>query len=586
MSYQLDRFNGTFLVNVEDGSIESNSTDLRFVGKNYAGYGEVQNENFLHILENFANTTPPPKVISGQIWYDTANKKLKFFDGTRFKVAGGSEIGTTAPSGLGIGEFWFDTSAKQLYTWTGTDFVLIGPEAAPDLGAAAAQSRVVKDVNGVNHTILNLISGGKVIVIINRDDDFELDSSLNPIEDFTIIKKGVNLVRTNLSGVSQDNFVFWGTSSNSSRLGGLEAEKYLLKGDVDFPSEISFKDPGFTLGNKQDLRIRVDPLSDQLVFENRLGNDITFRITVSPTNIRDVGIFTANGIVPGENLLFNLGSTLSKWNEIYAGTVNSNLLGNVTGNTVGNHRGNLLADDTTVMIDSQTKQIGYPLANIVGNLTGSVTGQLFGTASNSNLLDNKSPSLVVPVAAVETIPIRSATGDITANRFIGIASRADELKVGSNYFSASAQSGANTVAVRNSAGDIVARIFEGTATAARYADLAEKYISDNEYPVGTVVSVGGEKEVTSSKLGDRALGVISGNPAFMMNMDLENGVYVALKGRVPVYVNGKVKKGDRLVAGNYGYAIVAEKSNHSDTFAIALESSDEENLKIIEAVVL
>ena len=79
MAYQLDRFNGTFLVNVDDGSIETNSTDLRFVGKNYAGYGEVQNENFLHLLENFANTTPPPKVINGQIWYDTANKKLKFY---------------------------------------------------------------------------------------------------------------------------------------------------------------------------------------------------------------------------------------------------------------------------------------------------------------------------------------------------------------------------------------------------------------------------------------------------------------------------------------------------------------------------
>jgi len=104
MAYQVDRFNGTFLVSVDDGTIDT-TTDLRLVGKNYAGYGELQNENFLHLLENFANTTAPPRAISGQIWYDSGNKKLKFYDGTRFKSANGAEIGTTAPPGLQIGEF-------------------------------------------------------------------------------------------------------------------------------------------------------------------------------------------------------------------------------------------------------------------------------------------------------------------------------------------------------------------------------------------------------------------------------------------------------------------------------------------------
>ena len=50
MAYQVDKFNGTFLTSVEDGTIDT-TTDIRFVGKNYAGYGEVQNENFLHLLE-------------------------------------------------------------------------------------------------------------------------------------------------------------------------------------------------------------------------------------------------------------------------------------------------------------------------------------------------------------------------------------------------------------------------------------------------------------------------------------------------------------------------------------------------------
>jgi hypothetical protein len=151
MAYQVDKFNGTFLTSVEDGTIDS-TTDLRFVGKNYAGYGEVQNENFLHLLENFANTTQPPKSVLGQIWYDSANKRLKFYNGSQFKVAGGAEVSITAPSGLAVGEFWWDSTAKQLYTYDGTQFILVGPEASPDLGTSSVVAQVVKDDLNNNHT--------------------------------------------------------------------------------------------------------------------------------------------------------------------------------------------------------------------------------------------------------------------------------------------------------------------------------------------------------------------------------------------------------------------------------------------------
>ena len=63
MTYRVDRYNRTFLTNVADGTIDS-TTDLRFVGRNYSGYGEIQNENFLHLLENFSNTVAPSRPIS------------------------------------------------------------------------------------------------------------------------------------------------------------------------------------------------------------------------------------------------------------------------------------------------------------------------------------------------------------------------------------------------------------------------------------------------------------------------------------------------------------------------------------------
>ena len=133
--------------------------------------------------------------------------------------------------------------------------------------------------------------------------------------------------------------------------------------------------------------------------------------------------------------------------------------------------------------------------------------------------------------------------------------------------------------------------FSGTATTANYADLAELYLSDYAYEAGTVVRVGGEFEVTQTD-GDHnhsVLGVISAYPAYLMNNQLENGIPVALKGRVPVKVKGSVNKGDRLVGGKDGHGVADNDSPHG--FAVALESfeskkSGKGQYGIVEAVVL
>ena len=591
MAYQVDKFNGTFLTSVEDGTIDS-TTDLRFVGKNYAGYGEVQNENFLHLLENFANTTQPPKSVLGQIWYDSANKRLKFYNGSQFKVAGGAEVSVTAPSGLAVGEFWWDSTAKQLYTYDGTQFILVGPEASPDLGTSSVVAQVVKDDLNNSHTILKLLAAGNCVAIINNDTAFNLSTTVNPISGFTspnTIKKGITLASTNTSGVSQSDYVYWGTASNALRLGGVLAADYIQKGSVIFDSEIAFKDPGFNLGDGNDLRIRVEN-SDEVIIENRLGNEITMRITVTDTtDERDVAVFDRTGIVPGITSVYNLGSSLSKWATVYATAINSNVLANdsttaynaSTKAFTGSFTGNVVGTDSTVLINATTKQIGYSAANLVGTLTGNVSGNVTGTASNATALDSKLPAIT---ATINTVAIRDASANITATRFIGIADKADQLLVGATYRSSATTATANTIAARDASGDIYASLFQGTATAARYADLAEKYLADQEYEVGTVVVVGGAAEVTASSYGELAIGVVSANPAFMMNKDLEGGTYIALKGRVPVKVNGAVKKGDRLVAGDWGCAQVA--ADRLDVFAIALESSDDAGIKLIEAVVL
>ena len=112
------------------------------------------------------------------------------------------------------------------------------------------------------------------------------------------------------------------------------------------------------------------------------------------------------------------------------------------------------------------------------------------------------------------------------------------------------------MAARDVNGDITANVFKGTAQEAFYADLAEKYTTgDEELPAGTAVAVGVDDccEVVPAKSSDICIGVVSTNPAIMMNSDAE-GQYIGLKGRLPVRVKGPVKKDKQFMLGRTEYA--------------------------------
>jgi hypothetical protein len=128
-------------------------------------------------------------------------------------------------------------------------------------------------------------------------------------------------------------------------------------------------------------------------------------------------------------------------------------------------------------------------------------------------------------------------------------------------------------------------VIYGTSTSARYADLAEKYTTDQEYDPGTVIVVAsaGDAEGTASYTsGQRVLGVVSTNPAFIMNDELD-GQAIALRGRVPVKVIGPIRKGQPLICNQDGKGIYGDTNN---SFAIALETNEEHSVKLVECVIL
>lgn len=542
MSYSVDTYNGSKTFVIEDGTIDS-SLSVRLVGKNYSGYGEVQNENFLHLLENFAGSVPPARPINGQIWFDASVRKIKFYDSTvsKWRVPGGAEVNTEPPVGQNTGDLWWDEQNRQLYGFDGTNHILIGPQAVVGAGTTELRSvTVTSSLGDVKSVILAYVDGEVTFVIskesftLSTESQIELGGSLL----FSNIRSGITLRETATSGITigttlTDGYIHWGTASSALGLvdnfGALLTANDFLRSNIDlanFLVKVRFSDLGYTLGDSEDLEVKIDVDGVTPIIRSQTGNTIKFK-TLLDTPLTLVGPH----ILPGVTASSDLGSTVLEFRNVYAG----NYYGNGSNLTTLN----------------------------AANITT-------GTVSSARL---------------------SGTYNININGTASLAAQSNSVLVGAAYRSASVDTFGtgtpNSIACRDNAGNLNALYFQGIATTALFADLAEKYLADQVYDVGTVVVIGGTKEITTCSYGDKALGTVSENPAFRMNDGLVNGTYVALKGRVPVKVIGSVNKGDKLVAADYGCAkVVSSTDEKTNIFAIALESSENLDLKLVEAVIL
>lgn len=196
MSYTINLTNGTTLIpgGLSDGSVDNTSTSLVLIGKDYAGYGQFLNENFVYLLENFANSTGPANPLKGQLWWDTTNNILKVYSGSSWKISTGA---TSAPAGsppgdlsaLG-GDLWFDTTNQQLKLYSGSSWVVIGPQAAGALQTTGTFAATILDTLGAAHKVIELQFNGVVYAIIA----YEAFATSYP--GFTTIRAGLNFSTT------------------------------------------------------------------------------------------------------------------------------------------------------------------------------------------------------------------------------------------------------------------------------------------------------------------------------------------------------------------------------------------------------
>ena len=488
MAYTIRLTNGSTLTTIADGTVNTTSSDLTLIGKNYAGYGQFIAENFVHLLEHFSDSTEPTQPLTGQIWWDTAGN-LKVYNGTTWRTLSSIASTSVEPTSAVTGNSWWDTTNQQLYVWNGSSWTLVGPAFSSNTGTSGTVVGTITDTANVNHVAVNVFVSSDLVCIISKDSTPYTPQT--SITGFTTIKPGFNLI----ANTSIANVAYYGTAENSLSLASVSAANYARTDIAEtFNSTVTINNnSGLTIGTGNQFTQSVSSNVAQIV--NNINNaNISLRANIGGTIATALLVVGSSGRVEFSNAIA------------------------VTGNaTVSN----------------------YILATQGENATSNVTGAIRVTGGIG------------------------LTGNIYTSGNI------------------------------NAVGNVSGSYFVGTATTAQYADLAERFLADQDYAAGTVVMIGGEKEITQCDTPncEEVLGVISTEPAYLMNSlngsaELKIAPPVAMVGRVPVRVVGPVTKGQRLVSAGNGCAMAATAdSSMLAVIGRALENKATETEASIEAVV-
>lgn len=222
MAYNITLSNGEALVTIADGTVDVNFTSLSLIGKNFAGYGALMNENFVYLLENFSNAAAPTNPLTGQLWYDSQNRVMKVYTvNNTWKTISSATAGTSPPSNPAIGDQWWDTYNEQLSVWTGVIWKVTGPLWTKSIGLTGAIPETIRDIFGIAHVVIKFYVNEVVTSIWSKDVTYTA-SPVDTISGFDpVIQPGLTLA--DLSPIVQ---TLHGTVDNALALGGLPASAY------------------------------------------------------------------------------------------------------------------------------------------------------------------------------------------------------------------------------------------------------------------------------------------------------------------------------------------------------------------------
>tara|TARA_S200002703_G_scaffold13566_1_gene11897 strand:+ start:72 stop:1229 length:1158 start_codon:yes stop_codon:yes gene_type:complete len=385
MAYTINKTDGTVLTTIVDATLDE-TTNLGLPGKGYNNYGEIQNENYVKLLENFAEVTAdaPSKPLLGQLFYDRTLDQMQVYDGTQFKAVAGTIISSTEPTFGAQGDLWFSTGTTQVYVYTGSIWQLVGPQGALATGAVAD---TIIDTTGTAQDVVKLLVDNNLVGIVS-DLEFTPQTTL---AGYTTVKKGITL-GTNIT----DN-KFQGTATDTDALGGIAAANYLRSNVADTMTGT------LTISNDASLILGAD---NDIVF-SQAGADFTMSNTSSDGDIiirvNDGGVTTTAMTIDGATSSVDIANnltvdgttttvTMSATTSVASPTIITNIIqsddssevivddglivkGNVTAtNLIGN-----ITTSSSSVVDSNILKSSVQL--IIYDSSGSAVKTLFGAGA-------------------------------------------------------------------------------------------------------------------------------------------------------------------------------------------------------------
>jgi hypothetical protein len=398
MSYQITLTNGNVLTVVPDTQIVSTYGDLYLIGKNYSGFGTALNNNLVHLLENFADSTQPANPLVGQLWYDTTSNTVNFWNGTQFKSISVITNSVTSPLDPQEGDEWYDTINQQLYVWNGSSWILIGP---PNQGGAK-EGFVVETIttNTGNIYYLSLYTNNNLLGLVSS---IELD---NPaIVGFSNIRPGFNFV------TSPE------TAPSIVEAGLYNVSKITLGNNDQMGFETDEWNNGIIQVNKSNIAIGTNSnaASNIAAYNEFINGNISGTLYVKNIIAQNYGNLPSTAL-PGNSsqVIYNNGLTLNGSNAL---TI---LSGNVTARL--NHL--QVSSEANIGGSLTASSISAPSASI-SNLNSSIaiiSNITATTASCSSIYATtylNLPSSVVPGTSKQVIYNNNGTLDATGAILVG-----------------------------------------------------------------------------------------------------------------------------------------------------------------------